>query len=703
MLEDRRIKKEILKQLSSNPKWKFVVAPNNWLCPYCGEMGAENLQMDEKIEEKILRHFLESCTSWNYFQGEQLEEEYLRFKASLLELKVRLQQEVPHNPSWHFSVKGRWFCPFCFQITSLKAVSSPPSLDELFSHLEECAVFLKRRGKAPSPTSVQKALEKRLQNEQLLQLQKRMLRKAEWQAVDQKFFWHCPFCLSQTEIKIKPGKVSLEEVKQVHRHLLQCSSYQGGKGKVHTLARLQLALEKSNHRHHYQKLLDKIHSDTIYQLLTDSGCWFCPYCAQSSGVEVKNGDWEGAVAEISHHIGHCQAYKFSHQPQELKVLKEALQIHNRKAKILRWLPQKFSQAIYRVTTKEGHWVCPYCRQAQAQILLTSDISFCTEEIADHLSVCSHYDWNDPQITLDSLRAELKKKKAAKKKKHTQRQRSLRLQQKRKEQYEKEKTRLLQSLQGAREAQQNMLPALPEIEGFEFYASYRPCDSVSGDFYNIFSISPHQWGIAIGDISGHGIEAALLVGMAKKLLEVHARDCPRPAEVLCRTNDDMLQDLDEKTFITVFFSILDTEQRTLTMANAGHLPLILFNRRREVPLQAVFLNGMALGVAASHIFQERVEETTISLQAGDVIFQCTDGVVEARKGEDFFGEDRLYTLIQRYGSEELEYLVYKVEKALAKFGGPRREDDMTILSFSYCGENNGIEKYGKFSAKGYQKS
>lgn len=181
------------------------------------------------------------------------------------------------------------------------------------------------------------------------------------------------------------------------------------------------------------------------------------------------------------------------------------------------------------------------------------------------------------------------------------------------------------------------------------------------------------------MTGHGVEAALLVGMVKKLLEIYSKESDSPLEILAKTQKELVPDLDGKTFVSVFLGILDLERYRFTVTNAGHLPPILYNPYREVPLQRIYLTGMVLGLD-NWYFLDSLQEEEIPLQEGDLIFLYTDGILEARSGEEEFGEERLAAVIEKYGHCELEYLLYKVEQALQEFQGPKQEDDVTICSF-----------------------
>ena len=136
---------------------------------------------------------------------------------------------------------------------------------------------------------------------------------------------------------------------------------------------------------------------------------------------------------------------------------------------------------------------------------------------------------------------------------------------------KKKTEMEQSIRLARRRQLHMLPAMPKVEGFDFRALYTPCANVSGDFYDFIKVSEHEIGIALGDVSGHGIEAGIIMGMAKKALQIYAKGLSSPKQALALTNADLAVDLGESTFVSAAYGVLDTRERIFRFARAGNNP------------------------------------------------------------------------------------------------------------------------------------
>ena len=220
----------------------------------------------------------------------------------------------------------------------------------------------------------------------------------------------------------------------------------------------------------------------------------------------------------------------------------------------------------------------------------------------------------------------------------------------------------------------MLPAPPEVEGFELDAWYEFAAEVSGDFYDFFPRPDGSMGIVIADVSGHGLEAGVIMGMAKATVSIYGRQLASPKETLCAANEDVCGALDGKTFVSLTYAILDPIKHTLRFARAGHNPPIRF---AEGAATFVKPNGLALGMISGKEFDEKVEEVEFALEPGDLFFQYTDGLVEARneQGEQY-GDERLLENVARYENSTVKQLISIIEESLREY---EREDDITIVA------------------------
>ncbi|MHC4199258.1 MAG: PP2C family protein-serine/threonine phosphatase [Planctomycetota bacterium] len=239
-----------------------------------------------------------------------------------------------------------------------------------------------------------------------------------------------------------------------------------------------------------------------------------------------------------------------------------------------------------------------------------------------------------------------------------------------------------SLHLASVRQQRMLPQqAPELERYEFGLCYEPAAKVSGDFYDFIPVRDGALGIVVADVTGHGVEAGIIMGMAKQAISIYGRQIESPDEVLCLTNEELHRTLDARTFVSLSYAVLDMETHILRFARAGQCRPILINPAwKTVEPQVVNSKGLALGVDKGPRFRQVIELIPIKLEPGDVFFQYTDGLVEAtNKEKQQFGEERLMKLLTRYARASAQELVDIVLESLNEFTRtPELEDDLTML-------------------------
>jgi serine phosphatase RsbU (regulator of sigma subunit) len=243
-----------------------------------------------------------------------------------------------------------------------------------------------------------------------------------------------------------------------------------------------------------------------------------------------------------------------------------------------------------------------------------------------------------------------------------------------EQEERERERIEQELRVARDIQQASLPKeVPTLEGWEISPYYRPAKEVGGDFYDFHPLSDGRLGLAVGDATGHGVPAALVMASARSMLRAVAQASDSPGDVLRRVNDALVTDIPPNMFVTCFYAVLEPESGSLTYANAGHdLPYL----HRNGDAEELRATGMPLGLMPEMGYEEK---QTI-LKAGEAALLYSDGLVEAHdpKGE-MFGFPRLRALVVEHGKERSlgNYLMEELYSFVGE--GWKQEDDITLLT------------------------
>src|SRR5215204_1477901 len=220
-----------------------------------------------------------------------------------------------------------------------------------------------------------------------------------------------------------------------------------------------------------------------------------------------------------------------------------------------------------------------------------------------------------------------------------------LAQQRLEQVRIERERIEQELKVARSIQHASLPEeLPDLEGWQIAPYYQPAREVGGDFYDFFELEDGRLGIVVGDATGKGVPAALVMASARSMLRAVARASNSPGDVLRRVNDALVTDIPPNMFVTCFYAILDPKSGSLTYANAGHdLPYL----HRDSDAEELRARGMPLGLMPGMGYEEK---QTI-LEAGEAALLYSDGLVEAHDPEgEMFGFPRLRALVAEHGEQ-----------------------------------------------------
>lgn len=215
--------------------------------------------------------------------------------------------------------------------------------------------------------------------------------------------------------------------------------------------------------------------------------------------------------------------------------------------------------------------------------------------------------------------------------------------------------------------------LPDISGFEVGRAYQAGTGLmAGDFYDLFRVAPTRVAAVIGDVTGHGIEPSITAFQAKYLLRTFLRQFRDPAQALEELNTQMSAMDRGEEFISICVVVFDTEAGTLRFASAGHPPAWLWHEREVSPLRAT---GPLLMLDPKGTYFSR----EIGLDEGDMALLYTDGLAEARHGDQLFGEDRVATIIRRDPGAAPDVLCKTLLEAARDFAEGPIEDDVAILA------------------------
>jgi sigma-B regulation protein RsbU (phosphoserine phosphatase) len=261
--------------------------------------------------------------------------------------------------------------------------------------------------------------------------------------------------------------------------------------------------------------------------------------------------------------------------------------------------------------------------------------------------------------------------------------------------QKEKERMQSELEIAHEVQEQLFPrAISNTKTLELYGLCRPARTVSGDYYDFLPSGPDQLGIAVGDISGKGISAALLMASIHSAVRAFEREPwtttrsdgngqtaalatrnghPSPAQMLRALNHHLYQSTQAEKYATLFLGFYDGEHHRMTCSNAGHLPPIILGR--DGSIRRLDVGGMVVGLFDNLDYKEQ----TVDFNPGDIFVAFSDGITEPENEFGEFGEERLLEAVAAYRHLPLTRITEHVIAAVQDWiGSTEPPDDITLV-------------------------
>ena len=317
--------------------------------------------------------------------------------------------------------------------------------------------------------------------------------------------------------------------------------------------------------------------------------------------------------------------------------------------VLRDTPDIWAQHDFR-----NRWFCPHCGEVINTIIvppergqaLLHDLPY---QIQEHLQVC--------HAVANGLPAQKRQKGA-----------------------DAALSGLRQALHDARLQQRHMVPEAPRFAGLEIGCIYRPKMGVGGDFYGFVELSSDKLGLAIGDASGHGVEACMVMAVTKKLCMMYARSGKAPRDCLSAVNAELHADVMHGVFTTGSYGIIDMSAKTLNYVRAGHPPALIYNPARNPDVLELKSNGLAMGVDPGPRFDRALEERSVAIMPDDLILSYTDGLIELSGLADSDTEPWFANILRKNHARTIDdinsQIWYSAEKL---FENGRQSDDITLVS------------------------
>lgn len=233
---------------------------------------------------------------------------------------------------------------------------------------------------------------------------------------------------------------------------------------------------------------------------------------------------------------------------------------------------------------------------------------------------------------------------------------------------------------ARAIQQRLIPRESlQVGNYDFACSWQPAGEVSGDYCDIAPLNEQQVALCIGDVSGKGLPAALLMSNLQAAVKTNEEANLSPSQLVANVNRVISQNVSENKFITFFYGVVDTATNRLTYTNAGHnAPLLV---RRDGSVFCLSTGGVILGILPNYPFAQG----TIDLQPGDQFLLYTDGISEAANAEgEEFGEARLQQLLRTIGPRPALSALQQITQAVNDFHPAPERDDRTMIMMTLAG-------------------
>jgi len=345
--------------------------------------------------------------------------------------------------------------------------------------------------------------------------------------------------------------------------------------------------------------------------------------------------------------------------------------------------------LWQFTDREYCWVCPFCGELCEDIRVASRVSVtqaAVERVWRHMNYeCQAYLPANPRFKQKvELEAKVRDSNTKKLNASAAHVTQLRSQVTKLEEKAQWATNLEKGVKIAASRQRKLLPTkAPILEGCEIAYTYRPADELSGDLFDFVELSEGRMAFVIGDVSGHGIEAGILMGMTKKVLSIRLSEMADPVAAVKKTNADIVKDMDRSSFVTVSVIVFDPAAKTLTSVRAGHNPPMLYRPSKGV-VQKFEGGGLMIGMAQPHLFDAQLVGETVDVQPGDVLLLYTDGIEEGKNpsGEEF-GLGRMEPILMAECAKPPSFLLGTIFYEFERFAaGVTQEDDLTAICVKF---------------------
>jgi serine phosphatase RsbU (regulator of sigma subunit) len=245
-------------------------------------------------------------------------------------------------------------------------------------------------------------------------------------------------------------------------------------------------------------------------------------------------------------------------------------------------------------------------------------------------------------------------------------------------------RYKEELKIAKMVQKSLLPQVLEQDShYEIAAFSESADEVGGDYYDTLRISAHETSLIIADVSGKGTTAAFHMSQMKGIFHSLAQSCIEPDEFMIRANRALIFCLERGSFISASFFLIDTAEKKVRYARAGHCPVLYYNATTG-KAEYIKDKGVALGMVRNNSYCNFIEANKFEYQPGDIMVLYTDGITEAKSAKgDEFGYDQLAKVLLEVKDLSARQIQEHMISKLYEFTGTENiNDDYTTMIIKF---------------------
>jgi Stage II sporulation protein E (SpoIIE) len=724
----------IKQRLAEDPLWGYFALNGKWVCPFC--LASVNRRSGRSREDSIAVH-LETCRGFANGHGQSQAVEVIARRQQYENL-VHLADS---DPSWRvYDQTGTWYCPACLdRIPSVRIQGGQLTsfiYQAMAEHVSRCGSYL--RGARPQPEEVQRARDRAARFPALIQSLQQNIQFAIWRYVDGMGLWVCPCCLKHiSRVRIAKESDWQRAPEPMAHHLLQeCPAYANNPTVIESEVAVRDAAAAAAPVFQpvgiYQTPNSSTPTTAPLPYRTPSVGNIAPPIAYRTpvvgtampiaqpvtpnGTQRLTGSPSAGVPShatppVARPISTTARYPLT-PPGSTQLSTDGTPMGMRRtdttpsggprvgvplaaqgSPVAKWLPPKNATPAEPLPLPASQTPPVPPSNTKEQTLfgkLPEDFLSQTAfgDFDDQFTELAHT--NDPaeadaETTAEpALAAETHPHDQVPTSEHDADGRhsfnwmddAENLAPPEDPMTPAERTDMAKAVA----VQQGLMQKPPEIPGYAFGATFEACTDISGDFYQFIRLPDGRVGFALGDVSGHGVQAGLIMSMAKKTFEIYASMGLSPADTLSRVNDAIARDLGGKLFISMVYALLDPTERTITWARAGHNPSIRYNPDDGV-IEEIKPPGMVVGMKSGAMFRNSLQEQVTQIRSGDIILLYTDGITETMNlQQEEFDTDRLFDVIKKFGSEGPEILVSRIMEIIRHFRGPQPpSDDATLLA------------------------